>query len=151
MSKKKRAAKATEVVEAVKENQYVQRLLGDEELRDTLRSAYESAQDAYGRLSNGKAPTKALMEDKKLQKELRNAATALRDASTALREGPKRKRRTGRRLMVVAIGGVLAVALSENLRTKVLDTLLGKEEEFEYAPTAPVTPAPAPAPTPAAG
>jgi hypothetical protein len=46
--------------------------------------------------------------------------------------------------MLLAIGGVLAVALSESLRTKVLDLLFGAEEEFDYSSTtAPETPAPA--------
>ena len=74
---------------------YVQRLIQDEELRDNLRTAYESGRSAYGRLNNGKAPAKALLDDKKLHKDLQNAADALRDASDALREGPKKKKRKG--------------------------------------------------------
>ncbi len=41
----------------------------------------------------------------------------------------------------------LALALSEDLRSKVLDLLFGAEDEFEYSSTtAPVEPAPASAP-----
>jgi hypothetical protein len=57
----------------------------------------------------------------------------------------RRRRGIGRSLVLVAVGGVLAVALSEGLRTKVLDLLFGAEEEFDYSSTtAPQTPAPAP-------
>ena len=59
---------------------YVQRLIEDDELRDNLRTAFESARKAYGRI-NGKGPVKALTEDKKVQKELREAASSLRAES----------------------------------------------------------------------
>jgi hypothetical protein len=36
--------------------------------------------------------------------------------------------------MIVALGFGLALAGSEKLRTKVLDMVFGKEEEFEYTP-----------------
>jgi hypothetical protein len=144
----KGAASASTAYAAVKTSPYVQRLIEDAELRDNIREAYESARKAYGRLSNGKAPTKALLEDKKLHKELSNAAEALRDAGAALKEGPKKKkkRRLGRILLLGIVGGALALALSEGLRSKVLDLLFGAEEEFDYSSTtAPPTPAPEPA------
>ena len=142
---KTRAAKAGKAAQAARNNPYVQRLVADEDLRDNIRQSYESARRAYTRLSNGKAPTKALLEDKKLQKELRQAATALRDAGEALREGPKKRRRggVGRKLLLVVVGAGVALALSEGLRKTVLDALFGKEEEFEYTST--TTPAPEPA------
>jgi len=149
MAAKKRAAKAGAGALALKDSPYVQRLVQDEELRENIKEAYESLRKAYGRLSNGKAPTKALLDDKKLQKELRTAAISLRDAGEALREGPKRKKRHwGRRLLILGIGAGLALALSEGLRQKVLDLLFGAEEEFDYSSTTtPATPAPAPGAT----
>jgi ferric-dicitrate binding protein FerR (iron transport regulator) len=82
------------------------------------------------------------MEDKKLQKQLREAAQALSEASTSLREAPKRRRRgMGRTLLLLIVGAALAMALSEGLRSKVLDALFGSEEEFEYtSTTTPATP-----------
>jgi hypothetical protein len=149
MAAKKQAAKAGAAAVALKDSPYVQRLVEDEELRENIREAYESLKKAYGRLSNGKAPAKALLDDKKLQKDLRSAAISLRDAGEALREGPKRKKRHwGRRLLVLAVGAGLALALSEGLRQKVLDLLFGAEEEFDYSSTTtPATPAPAPGAT----
>jgi hypothetical protein len=139
-SKKKKAAKAgagaIDSAQAARNNPYVQRLVEDEELRDNLRTAYDSARNAYARMSNGKGPAKAILDDKKTQKELREAAASLKDAADALRGGKKkRKGGLGRKLFVLAVGAGLALALSEGLRKKVLDTLFGAEEEFEYTST----------------
>jgi hypothetical protein len=127
---------------------YLQRLLQDQELRSNLLGAYSSARGAYGRMGNGKGATHALFQDAKLQRELVDAANALRSASSSLmgRPAPKRKRRrAGRRsLMLILIGATLAVVLSSELRSKILDILFGAEEEFDYtSTTAPPTPAPA--------
>src|SRR5437773_1885314 len=97
--------------------------------------AGRSARAAYARMSNGKGPT-AAFNDKKTQKQLREAATSLKDAAETLRATRKPQRR-GRGLMVVLVGVGLAFVLSEGLRKKALDTLFGAEEEFEY--TSPTT------------
>ncbi|HEY2283713.1 MAG TPA: hypothetical protein VGH60_09215 [Solirubrobacteraceae bacterium] len=143
--------KAGEAARAARNNRYIERLIEDEELRGSLLAAYGAARSAYGRMSNGKPATTALFEDRKLQSELREAAGALRDVANTLREPPRkaRKRRggLGRKLLLLGIAGVLALALSEDLRGKVLDLLFGAEEEFEYSSTtAPAEPAPASAP-----
>jgi adenylosuccinate synthase len=141
MAAKKKAASvgagAVAAGKAAKDNAYVQRLIDDDELRDNLRTAYESARNAYGRMSNGKGPQAAL-NDKKTQKQLREAATSLKDATDTLRSAKKPKKR-GRGLLFLVVGVGLAFALSEGLRKKALDTLFGAEEEFEY--TSPTTPA----------
>lgn len=149
MAAKDKIGKASEAARAAQRNRYLQRLIEDEDLRENLFTAYGAARSAYGRMSNGKPPTQALFEDKKLQRELKEAANALRDASNALREPPKRRRRggLGRTLLLITVAGVLAMALSEGLRSKVLDLLFGSEEEFDYsstnasAPAAPAEPA----------
>ena len=146
MATKKKAAKvgsgAFAAGKAARDNPYVQRLIEDDELRENLRTAYESARKAYGRMANGKGPAKAILDDKKTQKELKEAASSLRDAADSLRGAKKKqKRRRGRLLLLLFVGAVLALALSEDLRKKVLDALFGAEEEFEYTST--TTPAPA--------
>ena len=153
MAAKKKAAKAGAAAVAAKNSPYVQRLIEDEDLRESIVEAYESARAAYNRLNNGKSPAKAIFDDKKLQKELSNAATSLRDATVSLREAPKKQKGggLGRKLLLLVVAGGAALALSEGLRKKVLDALFGAEEEFEYT-SATTPPAPAPAPsTPAAG
>jgi hypothetical protein len=118
---------------------YIQRLVQDAKLRENIRTAYDSSRSAYGRLTNGKAPTKVLLEDKKLQRDLQIAVHALREATDALAEAPKKQRARkgggfGRKLLIVSLGFGLALAGSEKFRTKVLDMVFGKEEEFEYTP-----------------
>src|SRR5215218_960079 len=145
MGAKKKAAKAGAAAAAVRRSPYVQRIAEDEELRQNLWSAYESARAAVGRLQNGKSPTKQIFDDKKLQKDVKSAAESFRDASVALREAPKRKRKggLGKLILLGLVGGGLALAVSEDLRKKVLDALFGAEEEFEYtATTAPSTATP---------
>jgi hypothetical protein len=149
LRKKAKAAvpfNAADVANIAKNNPYLQRLIEDSALRDNVRTALDSSKSAYERLSSGKAPHRALLEDKKLQKDLREAAEAVRDATLSLTDAPRRKarkgKRLGRKLMIAAVGGALALAASDKLRSKVLDTLFGAEEEFQYTPPAstPATP-----------
>jgi hypothetical protein len=149
MGAKNKAAKAGAAAAAVRQSPYVRRLAEDEELRANLWSAYESARDAVGRLQNGKHPTKQIFDDKKLQKDLKAAAESFKDASVALRESPKKRKKKGglgKLVLLGVVGAGLALAVSEDLRKKVLDALFGAEEEFEYtSTTAPASPAPSPA------
>ena len=147
MAKKTKAAKASAGAAVAGASPYVQRLIQDEELRENIRTAYESGRSAYDWFNNGKAPAKALLDDKKLHRDLQGAVDALRDASDALREGPqKRKKRKGgigRLLLISIVGGAVALAVSADLRNKVLDLLFGAEEEFDYtSTTSPSSPAP---------
>ena len=128
------AQKAGKAAVDARTNPYVQRFVEDPELRDNVREAIEHARKAYKRLSNGKGPAKALMEDKKLQKELRAASENLQSAGESLR-GKKRRHR-GRRLFFVAlIGAVVFVLVNEGARKALMDKLFGAEEEFEYTST----------------
>ena len=139
-SKQKRARqsakKAGDAATALRENPYVQRLIEDDDLRDNIRAAFESARDAYGRMANGKGPAKALMDDKKVQRDLRQAAESLREASEQILGKRRRKGLTlGRLLMLAIIGAVVVLILSEDARKALLDRLFGPEEEFEYTST----------------
>jgi len=145
MGAKNKAAKAGAGAfaagKAVRSNPYVQRVMEDPELRENLVSAFDSARKAYTRASNGKGgPVKAVTEDKKVQRELKETASSLKEAADQLRGQKKKKRRFGRLMLLAIVGAGLALALSEDLRKKVLDTLFGAEEEFEY--TASTTPEP---------
>jgi hypothetical protein len=133
--------------QSARSNKYVSRLIEDEDLRESLRDAYESSRKAYDRMSGRRGPAKAIMDDRKTQKELKEAASSLKEAADALRGGKKRRGRRGGLLLLLIAGAVSAVLLSEGLRKKILDTLFGAEEEFEYTST---TVAPAPTEPPAA-
>jgi hypothetical protein len=135
MSKTK-AARATDIYGTARENPYVQRLIEDDELRDSLKHAFEAARGAYGRATgNGKGTVKAVTSDKKVQKDLRTAAENLREASERLRAPKKRKGGIGRLLLFGIVAAGIALVLSEGARKAVLDTLFGAEEEFEYTST----------------
>jgi len=127
------AARASDIYETARENPYVQRLIEDDELRDSLRDAFDAARGAYGRATgNGKGAVHAVAGDKKVQKDLRSAAESLREASERLRAPKKRKSRLGRLILFGLVAAAIALVLSEDARKTVLDTLFGAEEEFEY-------------------
>ena len=153
MSKKKSAvfagASAAQAVEAVKSSPLVQRVVTDEDLHDNVRVAYASARQAYERLASSKKPPQAVLNDKKLHAQVAAAAVALRDVGNALSNPgkPARKKRSGgliRKLLVLVVGAGAAVAVSADLRNKLLDLLFGAEEEFDYTST--TTPATTPVP-----
>ena len=75
----------------------MQRFVEDPELRENVRAAFEHARKAYKRMQNGKGPAQALVEDKKLQKELRTHPDSLQQATEQLRG--KRRRHRGRKLL----------------------------------------------------
>lgn len=134
---KTKANQAADLYSTARENPYVQRLIEDEELRDSLRDAFEAAKGAYGRATgNGKGAVKAVSSDKKVQKDLRTAAESLREASERLKAPKKRKKsRLGRLVLFGLIGGAIALIVSEDARKTLLDALFGAEEEFEYTST----------------
>ena len=151
MAAKGRLSKAEEAARAARSNQYLQRLIEDEQLRASLVSAYDAARGAYARVSNGKPAGRTLWEDEKVHKQLGEAVRALRAASDSLREPQRRSRSRSRRrgrglgraIALIAIGSALALVASEGLRSKVLDLLFGAEEEFDYSSsTAPSEAAP---------
>ena len=132
----KRIDSVGDTARQIRRHPIVVRLLDDAELRESIQDAYASSRKAYSRLGSSKAPAKALLDDKKLHKELRNAADSLKEASEAIRKPVKRRRRRlGKLIVVTFVGTVAAVALSEGLRSKVLDLLFGSEEEFDYSST----------------
>ncbi len=97
---------------------------------------YETAREnPYRATGNGKGAVKAVTSDKKVQKDLREAAESLREATDRLRRPPKRKGRLGRLILFGLVAAVIALIVSEDARKTVLDALFGAEEEFEYTST----------------
>ncbi|HTU14896.1 MAG TPA: hypothetical protein VMF31_06845 [Solirubrobacterales bacterium] len=129
-------SKAGQAYSAARENQYVRRLIEDEELRDSLAAAYFAGRKAYGRVSSSRASVaESVANDRKVKRELKNATDALRDASERLRE-PKKKRHPIRNLLAIGLlTGGLVLVFSETARKTLLDTVFGAEEEFVYTST----------------
>jgi hypothetical protein len=136
MASNTKTQKARSAASTVGSNEYVRRLIEDEDLRDSIRDAYDASRTAYGRIQKQKHPAKAVMDDKRTQRELREAAQSLRDASDRLRGRKEKSGSTLGKLLVIAIvGAIAAVVVSEDIRKAVLDRLFGAEEEFEYTST----------------
>lgn len=145
MRKRKKAVQALEGAAAINEARaIIRKLVEDEDLRANVGRAIESSRRAYDRVSHTKKPAK-LLDDKRLHADVTEAYDAARSIAIGLagvgenlpQLGKPRKRRglrLGRLLLLGVIGGGAAMALSEGLRSKVLDALFGAEEEFEYSP-----------------
>ncbi len=108
-------------------------------LRKKSRSGGESADESTEALLEGAA---ALAE---AGGQLAKDAILDGGAAEVAAEASKKSRRhPGRYLILLAFGAILALALSEGLRSKVLDVLFGAEEEFDYtSTTSPSSAAPA--------
>ena len=52
-----------------------------------------------------------------------------------MEDAPRSTFPIGRALLLALVAAALAVALSEDVRNRVLDALFGAEEEFDYVPT----------------
>ncbi len=128
-------SKAGQAYATARENQYVRRLVEDEELRNSLISAFTAARTAYGRVSSSKASPVEAVSDRKVKRDLQNAAASLKEASERIRE-PKKKRHPFRNLVAVGLlTGGLVLIFSESARKSLLDAVFGAEEEFVYTST----------------
>jgi hypothetical protein len=143
MVKRNKAVHALEGAAAISEAQtIIKRLIEEEELRDAVGRAIDSSHRVYDRISGTKKASK-LVGDKRLQEEAIAAYDAIRKVTVGLTgvgkslPAPKSKKKRGgfRRLVLLAgVGGAVAISASEGLRSKLLDAMFGKEEEFEYSP-----------------
>ena len=134
MAKSTKATRARKAVGSAADNPYLRRLMEDEELRDSVRDAFEAARDAYERLSSNGSVIDTAIDDKKLHKDVKEAAENLREATNRLR-GREKQRHWGRLILIGLAGAALAIILSEDVRKAVLDKLFGAEEEFTYTST----------------
>ena len=128
-------SKAGQAYATARENQYVRRLVEDEELRNSLISAFTAARTAYGRVSDSKASPVEAVSDRKVKRDLQSAAASLKEASERIRE-PKKKRHPFRNLVAAGLlTGGLVLIFSESARKSLLDAVFGAEEEFVYTST----------------
>ena len=109
MGAQSRSAKAGDAARSVASNPYVRRLIEDEELRDNIRDAFEAAKRRVrADVERQGARRKALMDDKKVQRDLRTAAESLREASSSCAdEAPAPRFGLGKALLVGILGAAL--------------------------------------------
>ena len=143
-SAKKKAAKAQKAAVKARYNPYVQKVVEDEDLRQSIVQAYESSRDAFAAPEQRQV---ALQADLRRQEAAEGPQGGRGEHPRRRRDAPrgarsKRKGGFGRLLLLGLVGGAVALAVSEGLRKKVLDALFGAEEEFEYTSTTTSSPSP---------
>jgi gas vesicle protein len=134
----KKADKLSDVATNVRP--YVERALKDEELRENVRRAFDTAKDVYEELvSQGRVSRAAAhaATDRDVQENLRKTVEELRRATTRL-QGQEEESHRGRNTTVLLTGIALGILFNpvsgEQARAWLRETILGPSEEIEYSP-----------------
>jgi hypothetical protein len=106
-------------------------LLDNSYARDNLQEGAEKLREAYERSRKRRVkPSK----DRKLRKQVEAALQAIDEGTAALASGRKKPKRTGRNVVLLLIGAILAgaaaaLATNEDLRNQVLGSAKALGEE----------------------
>ncbi len=115
---------------------YVDRALHDEELRDNLRSAYESARTIYNELIGKRGVTGVatrIATDKDIQDELRSTIDDLRKAADRVQGKEPHKSRNGLLLLIGIVLGILFNPVTgESTRKWLSERVFGGGDDFTY-------------------
>lgn len=115
---------------------YVERALHDEELRDNVRNAYQSARSIYNELIGNRGFSglaTRVATDKDIQSELRSTINDLRKAADRVQGAETHKSRNGGLLFLGILLGVLFNPLTGPQTRKWLsDHVLGGGDDFTY-------------------
>jgi hypothetical protein len=116
---------------------FVERALHDEELRESVRNAYESARTIYSELIGKRGVTgvaSRIATDKDIQEELRSTITELRRAADRVQGREERKSRNGTLLFIGIALGILFNPITGPATRKWLSNRLfgGSGDDFTY-------------------
>jgi hypothetical protein len=118
---------------------YVERALHDEELRENVRSAYESARTIYTELLGNRGVAGVatrVARDKEIQDELRSAIAELRAAADRVQGKKPEAEHAGRNTMMLLLGIVLGLLFNPltgpQTRKLIADRLFGGGDDFTY-------------------
>jgi hypothetical protein len=127
-------AKARDRVADVKP--YVQRAIQDEELRDNLRSAFNTARGVYDELMGNRGVTgvaSKVATDKEIQEQLRSAIQDLRSAANRVQGTEAHKGRNSTLLLIgITLGILFNPMTGPATRRWLKDKIFGEDEEFGY-------------------
>jgi hypothetical protein len=116
---------------------YVERAIRDEELRDNVRSAYESARSVYHELMGGRGVVPLatrVATDKDIQDELRSAVADLRKAAERVQGKEDHSARNSTLLLVgITLGILFNPVTGPQTRKFIADRLLGGGDDFTYS------------------
>src|SRR5918911_3618785 len=115
---------------------YIERAIKDEDLRENVRNAFDSAREVYNELIGGRgvvAVGSRLASDKEMQENLKDAIDELR---TAARRLQGKEEHTGRNTMLLLTGITLGIlfnpATGPATRRWLSDKLFGGSDDFTY-------------------
>ena len=115
---------------------YVDRALHDDELRDNVRNAYESARTVYNELIGKRGVTglaTRVATDKDLQDELRLTVSELRKAADRVQGKEEHKGRNGGLLLIgIALGILFNPFTGASTRKWLSNRLFGGSDDFTY-------------------
>lgn len=115
---------------------YVDRALHDEELRESVRNAYESARAVYNELIGRRGVTgvaSRLATDRDIQDELRATIAELRKAADRVQGKEEHKGRNGGLLFIGIVLGILFNPITGPATRKWLsDRMFGGGDDFTY-------------------
>jgi hypothetical protein len=115
---------------------YVKRAIQDEELRESLRSAFGTARDVYEELLGNRGVTgiaSKVATDEEIQEQLRSAIEDLRSAADRIQGADTHKgRNSGLLLVGIALGILFNPITGPDTRRWLKDTIFGADDEFGY-------------------
>jgi hypothetical protein len=115
---------------------YLERALTDEELRQNVRNAFESARVVYNELLGGRGPVKLgarVATDKELQDRLKEAIAELREAAERVQGKKEHGTRNAMLLLTgIALGILFNPMFGPQTRKWVSDKAFGSSDDFTY-------------------
>src|SRR5947208_14473083 len=115
---------------------YLERALTDEDLRNNVRNAFESAREVYNELLGGRGAiplATRVATDKDIQERLRDAVDELRDAADRVQGKKEHGARNTMLLMTgIALGILFNPVSGSQTRKGLSDSLFGWSDELTF-------------------